>query len=137
MRHLTQKQLHSLLGAALPPRERAALLEHVLACEGCAAALYRANAELPAVAPPKGMERRILSAARERPSHEKPRQESLRAYSLRVLAAMAAALVLLFTGTFQKLAELDLPGISQSIRTQITQFIDSTKEGLTLAPKPK
>ena len=143
MSHLTQKQLHSLLrGSPLPPegcddallRERAALLEHALACEDCAALLYQANTELPEIAPPAGMERRILEAARER-----PRQESLRAYTLRVFAAMAAALLLLFTGTFQRLAQLpqELPEISQSIQTQIVEFIDLTKEGFHFASESK
>ena len=132
MNHFTQPQLHGLLSGALPAREREALLEHALACGECAALLWQANEALPEIAPPPGMDRRILERARKA-----PRPETLRAYSLRVLAAMAAALILLFSGAFQKLAQLDLPKLSQSIQTQITEFIDYAKEGLALASESK
>ena len=134
MNHLTNKELGPLLSGALPLEERTALLEHALSCEACAALLWQANESLPAVPPPPGMEARILEAARV-----KPRQESLRSYALRVFAAMAAALVLLFSGAFRKLAQLprDLPKYSQSIRMQFYEFIDLTKEGLNLASEPK
>jgi len=132
MGHLTQSQRHSLLAGALPPAERAALLEHALACDECAALLWRTNAQLPAIAPPPGMERRTLERARKG-----PRSESLRSYSLRVLAAMAAALILLFSGAFQKLAQLDVPALSRNIQAQFTEIIDYAKEGLKFEPKPK
>ena len=132
MNHLTQTQLHSLLSGALPPREHEALLEHTLACDACAALLWQENAALPEITPPAGMEARILERARQ-----KPRQESLRSYALRVFAAMAAALVLLLSGVFQKLAQLpqDLPRYGESIRTQFTELIDYAKEGLNFAPE--
>jgi anti-sigma factor RsiW len=129
---LTQTQLHSLLAGALPESEREALLEHALACEDCAALLWRANEQLPEIAPPAGMNARILERA-----HARPKQESLRTYSLRVLAAMAAALVLLFSGVFQRLARLDVPRLSQEIQAQITEIFDYAKEGLHLASEPK
>ena len=132
MSHLTQTQLHSLLSGALPDAEREALLEHALACDGCAALLWEANTALPEIAPPLGMEQRILENARKA-----PRSESLRSYSLRVLAAMAAALVLLFSGLFQRLAQLDVPKLSQEIQAQFTEMIDYAKEGLKLASEPK
>ena len=132
MSHLTQPQLHRLLAGALPGAENEALLEHALACDDCAALLWQANEALPAAAPPLGMERRILERA-----HQKPRQESLRAYTLRVLAAMAAALILLFSGLFQRLAQLDVPKLGRDIQTQFTEIIDYAKEGLKLASEPK
>jgi len=130
--HLTQTQLHSLLAGTLPAQESEALLEHALACDSCAALLWQENAALPEIAPPLGMEQRILER-----THQKPKQESLRSYSLRVLAAMAAALVLLFSGLFQRLAQLDVPKLSQDIQAQFTEMIDYAKEGLKLASEPK
>jgi len=132
MSHLTESQLHSLLSGALPAQENQSLLEHALACDACAALLWQANEQLPAIAPPLGMEARILERARKA-----PRTETLRSYTLRVCAAMAAALVLLFSGVFQKLAQLDLPQLNQNIQTQITELIDYAKEGLHFEPKPK
>ena len=130
MSHLTQTQLHSLLTGTLPDGECETLLEHTLSCDGCAALLWQANEALPAVAPPPGMEARVLERA-----HKAPRTESLRSYTLRVVAAMAAALVLLFSGLFQRLTRLDK--FSQEIQTQFTEFIDYAKEGLKLASEPK
>jgi anti-sigma factor RsiW len=129
---LTQTQLHSLLAGTLPGRESEALLEHALACDGCAALLWQANEALPAAAPPLGMEARILESARKA-----PRAESLRSYSLRVLAAMAAALILLFSGLFQRLAQLDVPKLGRDIQAQFTGIIDYAKEGLKLESKPE
>jgi len=126
--------LHRLLSGALPSQARETLLEHALACGDCAALLWQANEALPAIAPPPGMEARILERARKA-----PRSESLRSYSLRVLAAMAAALILLFSGAFRKLELLprDLPKFGESIRTQFTEIIDYAKEGLNFASEPK
>jgi len=132
MRHLTQNQVDCLLSGNLPDGERAAMLEHTLGCAECAALLWQANEALPVIAPPPGMEQRILERA------QKPqRPESMRSYALRVVAAMAAALVLLFSGAFQRLAQLDLPKIGQDIQTQITEIIDYAKEGLYLASESK
>ena len=132
MSHLTQSQINSLLSGALSPRERADLLEHTLACDECAALLWQTNAELPEIAPPLGLEARVLERA-----HKAPRAETLRSYTLRVFAAMAAALILLFSGVFRKLAQLDLPKLNQSIQTQFTEIIDYAKEGLHFEPKSK
>jgi len=129
---LTQPQLHSLLGGALPPEERIALLEHALACGECAALLWQANGALPEIAPPAGFGQHILERA-----HKAPRTESLRAYALRVFAAVAAALILLFSGAFQKLTQLDLPTLGRDIQTQFTEFIDYAKEGLNFASESK
>jgi len=124
-----------MLSGALPPEAQAELLEHALACDDCAALLWQANAELPEIAPPPGFEARVL----ERTRTAKPKQESLRSYALRVFAAMAAALILLLSGVFQRLEFLprDLPKLGDSIRAQFTEFIDMTKEGLNLASEPK
>jgi len=116
------------LAGGLPHAERETLLEHTLSCDDCAALLWQANGALPAVAPPPGMEQRVLERA-----HARPKQESLRSYTLRVVAAMAAALILLFSGAFYRLANLpeELPDIGKGIAT-ITEYfdIDFTKEGL-------
>jgi len=133
--HLTDKQIECMLTGALPPQAQAELLEHALACDDCAALLWQANADLPEIAPPPGFETHVL----ERTRTAKPKQESLRSYALRVFAAMAAALILLLSGAFQRLEFLprDLPKLGDSIRTQFTEFIDMTKEGLNFASEPK
>jgi len=107
---LSNEQLQRLLCAA-PGLE---LLEHVAACEACAARLAEQTLALPMLEPPAGLPQEILRKTRPvQPA------ESLGSYALRVFAAMAAVLVLLFSGAFDKLASLpkDLPKLKDQIAT--------------------
>jgi len=93
------------------------LLEHITACEACAARLAKRTTSLPTLAPPAGLRHEILRKTRPvQPA------ENLRSYALRVFAAMAAVLVLLFSGAFEKLATLpqELPRITEQISTQFS-----------------
>jgi len=107
---LTNEQLKNLLCAA----PDLAQLEHAAACEACAARLADRALALPMLEPPAGMRQEILREASARASGE-----SLRSYALRVFAAMAAVLVLLFSGAFDKLAGLpqELPRLKEQIVT--------------------
>ena len=119
---LNQEQLNTLLCGAPPLEERIAMLEHVSACETCAEALANRTTALPRVEPPAGMRSQTLSKAQVKTKQER---ESLGRYSLRVLAAMAAALVLLFSGAFRFLGNLpeELSKAREGIQA-ITQYFD-------------
>ena len=126
MNCLNDNQLNELLHASSPDLE---LLEHVTQCEACAARLAELTLALPVLEPPAGMQEEILQKATEKPALKlvaKPttvktaqKPESLGAYALRVFAAMAAVLVLLFSGAFEKLAALpqELPKLKDQIVT--------------------
>ena len=128
MNCLSYDQIDALLNGMSPPEESMACLEHTAHCDACAQRLASRTVELPCAQPPAGLAAETLARARGR-----GRQDSLRSYSLRVLAAMAAALVLLFSGAFGFLANLpeELPDIGKGIAT-ITEYFDFdfTKEGL-------
>ena len=132
MNCLTHEQLHALLCGTSSAREQMDWLEHTSQCDACAEMLALHTARLPCVkAPPMAL---------AKPS---PRQESLRSYTLRVVAAMAAALILLFSGAFRLLFELPeaLPEIQQNVQSVITEFldftIDFTQGGTPDAPEPE
>jgi len=113
MNCLTFEQLDTLLCGMASVQEQMDWLAHTSDCNACAEALALRTAQLPSVkAPP------IVLAK------PKPTQESLAHYTLRVIAAMAAALILLFSGAFQFLGELPetLPEIQANIQTAITEF---------------
>ena len=132
MKCLTHEQIDALLCGTTSAQEQADWLEHVVDCDACAEALARRTAQLPCAAPPVGITSQVLAKTRA-----KPRQESLRNYTLRVVAAMAAALILLFSGAFQFLFELPevLPEFGQNIQTAITEFFDFTQGGSPDAPE--
>jgi len=109
MKCLTGEQLQEMLSAA-PDLD---LLEHVSTCGACAARLAEQALALPMLEPPAGLQNEVLRKAMAQPT------ESLGSYALRVFAAMAAVLVLLFSGVFEKLARLpeDLPKLKEQIAT--------------------
>ena len=132
MNCLTHEQFDTLLCGTSSVQEQMDWLAHTSQCDACAERLALRTAQLPCVkAPPMAL------------AKPKPRQESLGHYTLRVLAAMAAALILLFGGAFQFLFELPeaLPEIQTSIRTVITDFFedftDFTQGGTPDAPEPE
>jgi len=108
-----------------------AALEHAARCDACAEALARRTLERPCAAPPPGMAAQVLAQARDT-----RRRESLRSYSLRVFAAMAATLILLFSGAFRFLGNLPealeaLPKLGANLQS-ITEYFnpERSKEGL-------
>jgi len=125
---LSREQIEALLNGAASLEE----MEHTATCDACAEALALHTMRLPIAQPPAGLHAQALSQARDA-----SRRESLRGYSLRVLAAMAAALILLFSGAFgflgSRLPEA-LPRLGESIQS-ITGYFntnpDFTKEGST------
>jgi len=134
MNCLSYDQIDALLCGTTSAQEQITMLEHVSLCDSCAEALALQTDQLPRVEPPKGMIPQVLSE-----THIKSKQESLARYSLRVIAAMAAALILLFSGAFSFLLDLpkQLPELQQSIQSSITEFFDFTQGGLFNAPKPQ
>jgi anti-sigma factor RsiW len=142
-KHLVFEELHGLLCGTVTTERQMELLAHIAQCDVCAQALAAQTDLLAQTSPPAGFaERTLLRAHPVRPEKTAPPQESLRSYSLRVIAALAAALALLFSGVFQKLTQLDPREITQkfseSVRTfSITELSEQlfTKEAAHNAPK--
>ena len=119
MNCLSYDQMDRLLGGIASPE---AMLEHIAQCDVCAEALALRTVQLPCAEAPRGLYAGALAKTRAA-----GRRESLRSYSLRVLAAMAAALILLFSGAFRFLVNLpeELPKLGASIQS-ITEKFDFT-----------
>lgn len=137
MKHdcLSEGQLENLLCAAPDP----ALLAHVAGCEDCAAKLAAFTLALPLLEPPAGLQNEVLRKTRTPQARQ---SESLGSYALRVFAAMAAVLALLFSGVFDKIASLpeNLPRLTAQISAQLSTLnsqLSTQKEDIPNAPEPQ
>ncbi|MDR1464239.1 MAG: hypothetical protein LBJ11_02910 [Oscillospiraceae bacterium] len=129
MNHIEDEAFRGLLGGSLPPETLRRVLEHVAWCDGCAGRLAELTEALPPPELPADLTDRIYAKAKvvPFPQQRQNRPESLRSFTLRVLAAMAATLILLFSGTFHKLGQLDFNAVSQAVHQSVvglTQFTD-------------
>ena len=81
-----------------------------------------------AVDPPAGMNEAVLAAAAKENTREKRRQDNLLMYSVRVVAGICAALVMIFSGAFRhitKINDIDMSKINDKSRS-ISQSIDES-----------
>jgi len=136
MKCLTHEQLDMLLCGMASVQEQMDWLEHTSECDACAEALALRTAQMPSVKAPRGMRSQVLAKTQAK------QQESMMHYTLRVVAAMAAALILVFSGAFAFLEELPetLPEIQANIHMAITEFsftefFDFTQGGINDAPE--
>ena len=84
--------------------------------------------DMAAIDPPAGMSEDILAAAAKENTREKRRQYHLLMYSVRVVAGICAALVMIFSGAFRhltKLNDIDMSKINDKSRL-ISQSIDES-----------
>ena len=124
---LNNDQLNACLRAS-PDLE---LLEHMAQCELCATRLAEHTLALPVLVPPAGLQNEVMQKIRTKAAATIKRPESLGSYAMRVLVAVAAVLVLLFSGTFDRLAALpqDLPKIKEQLEIIFTKedSLDASK----------
>ncbi len=134
MMHTDDEKLKLLLSGLLSARESNEILEHIAECDECADRMACITLEMPTVAPPEGLYEEVLSAAAKEKSREKRKQDNLLMYSIRVTAGICAALVMLFTGTFEnvmKLGDIDMSkvtGREYSITRTIDEGFNSFKQ---------
>ncbi|MCL2107482.1 MAG: hypothetical protein FWH26_10565 [Oscillospiraceae bacterium] len=129
--HLDELQLRALLAGSLRIEARCALLEHLSGCADCADTLLALSEKLPLAEPPAGFEARVwerLPAARPE-GRRQGSSESLRIYSLKVCVALAATLILLFSGALKRLCDF-VPEQSQSFSQGIDYVTQLFKGGI-------
>ena len=127
MTHADDKELTLLLRGGLSESEKAKVMEHIAECDECADRMACLTLDMAAVDPPAGMSEDILAAAREN-TREKRRQDNLLMYSVRVVAGICAALVMIFSGAFRhitKINDIDMSKINDKSRS-ISQSIDES-----------
>lgn len=127
MTHADDKKLTLLLRGGLSESEKAKVMEHIAECDECADRMADLTLDMACVDPPAGMSEAVLAAAREN-TREKRRQDNLLMYSVRVVAGICAALVMIFSGAFRhitKINDIDMSKINDKSRS-ISQSIDES-----------
>lgn len=126
MTHADDKRIMLLLRGGLSESEAAEVMEHIAKCDECADRMADLTLDMACVDPPAGMSEEILAAAAKEKTREKRRQDNLLMYSVRVVAGICAALVMIFSGAFNhimKINDIDMSKINDRSRS-ISQSID-------------
>lgn len=126
MTHADDKRIMLLLRGGLSESEAAEVMEHIAKCDECADRMADLTLDMACVDPPSGMSEEILAAAAKEKTREKRRQDNLLMYSVRVVAGICAALVMIFSGAFNhimKINDIDMSKINDRSRS-ISQTID-------------
>ena len=127
MTHADDKKLTLLLRGGLSESEKAKVMEHIAECDECADRMADLTLDM-ACDPPAGMNEDILAAAAKENTREKRRQYNLLMYSVRVVAGICAALVMIFSGAFKhisKINDIDMSKLNDKSRS-ISQSIDES-----------
>lgn len=128
MTHADDKKLTLLLRDGLSESEKAKVMEHIAECDECADRMACLTLDMTAIDPPAGMNEDILAAAAKEKTREKRRQDNLPMYSVRVVAGICAALVMIFSGAFKhisKINDIDMSKLNDKSRS-ISQSIDES-----------
>ncbi|MEE1428352.1 MAG: zf-HC2 domain-containing protein [Acutalibacteraceae bacterium] len=128
MTHADDKRIMLLLRGELSESEAAEVMEHIAKCDECADRMADLTLDMACVDPPAGMNEDILAAAAKENTREKRRQDNLLMYSVRVVAGICAALVMIFSGAFRhitKINDIDMSKINDKSRS-ISQSIDES-----------
>ena len=128
MTHADDKKLTLLLRGGLSESEKAKVMEHIAECDECADRMACLTLDMAAIDPPAGMSEDILAAAARENTREKRRQDNLLMYSVRVVAGICAALVMIFSGAFKhisKINDIDMSKLNYKSRS-ISQSIDES-----------
>lgn len=126
MTHADDKRITLLLRGGLSESEAAEVMEHIAKCDECADRMADLTLDMACVDPPAGMSEEILAAAAKEKTREKRRQDNLLMYSVRVVAGICAALVMIFSGAFKhitKINDIDMSKINDRSRS-ISRSID-------------
>ena len=127
MTHADDKKLTLLLRGELSESEAAEVMEHIAKCDECADRMADLTLDMACV-DPAGMSEDILAAAAKENTREKRRQDNLLMYSVRVVAGICSALVMIFSGAFRhitKINDIDMSKINDKSRS-ISQSIDES-----------
>ena len=125
--HLHPAIIRQLSHGTAPMEERLAALEHLGGCTHCALALSQAMEEGPLLKPSPGFKQSTMEKLQRQRPAPKPQQNcsGFWGYTLRVTAAMCAALILVFS-----LPEAPAESFSLSFADSFTTGIKSISEKL-------
>ena len=107
MTHADELKLKMLLTGELDSSQSTALMQHIAECEECSERFADLTLSIATVSPPEGLYEEVLAAAAKEHTAQQKKQESLLMYSIRVIAGICAAIVMLFSGLFEKITQID------------------------------
>ncbi|MBQ2775665.1 MAG: hypothetical protein IJF40_07260 [Clostridia bacterium] len=107
MTHADDLKLKLLLKGELDSIQSAELMQHISECDECAEHFSDLTLSMATIEPPSGLYEEVLAAAAKEQSTQQKKQESLLMYSIRVIAGICAAIVMLFSGLFEKITKMD------------------------------
>lgn len=122
--HLTDEALALLKDGHANDDELITITEHIGYCMACAQTLLSSYDESTLAAAPSGFSEQIKS----RLTIKKENTIQLWFYSLKVCAAVCAALLIVFSGTFNWAARSD--ALSSAVKAPSLGFVDSISSGL-------
>ena len=117
-----------MLRGELSESEAAEVMEHIAKCDECADRMADLTLDMACVDPPAGMSEDILAAAAKEKTREKRSQDNLLMYSVRSLAGIGAADVLILSVAFRhitKINDIDISKLNDKSRS-ISQSIDES-----------
>ena len=137
MAHISEKMLQAYVKNRLPVKEEQAIMEHIAGCDRCARrfAVHMENGTL--MSPPPDLKQEILEKTVKRkssvfmlkglPERKRGQRRELFVYSMRVVFAMAASIMILFTLPVQDNSERMPEEIMQAQEKTVLMF---TKDGI-------
>ncbi|MDR2647250.1 MAG: hypothetical protein LBB67_03895 [Oscillospiraceae bacterium] len=132
MNHLSEQALRDLCTGAFDAARRCEALEHLAQCGDCMERFDAASQAALQVDPPAGLQESVLCKLCKIEPEPLKRQESFRQYTLRVIASVAATLILLFTGAFSSITKITPTEIHRQT-AQVSRLLEMKFEQSELA----
>ena len=119
MQCVTNEEMRRLLTDNISAEEKLRLMEHICQCGKCSELLCEVTEELAQIEPVPGFQEQTLFAAH---LNDRPK-ETLMQYSVRVIASVCAALIILFSCPLTKLTDFDIVKSSHALAENVTSGI--------------
>lgn len=134
MTHLSDDEMKNILSGKTNPDESKFMLEHIASCDLCSQRFADCSLNMAALTPPEGIYEEVLNAAAKEKSDRRKKAEVLFLYSMRVVTGVCAAIVLIYTGMFEKIVDYDFDmtkindasySISEHLHDNLNKFSDT------------
>ena len=134
MTHINDNEMQKLLSGDIDFDESQKLLGHISNCEICSQRFSDCTLSMTAITPPEGIYEEVLNAAVKEKSDRCKKAEILFLYSMRVVTGVCAAIVLMYTGMFERIVDYDYDmtkindasySISEHLHDNLNKFSDT------------
>ena len=134
MTHLSDDEMQKILSGEINAEESEIMLNHIANCEICSQRFAECTLNRAALTPPEGIYEEVLNAAAKEKSDRRKKAEILFLYSMRVVTGVCAAIVLMYTGMFDRIVDFDYDmtkindasySISEHLHDNLNKFSDA------------